>query len=437
MKRNLTKREFISIALLLFSMFFGSGNLIFPPMLGHLAGPNMWKALFGFTLTAIIFPVLGIIAVIKADGPTKLSRRVGPLFAIIYPVLIYLSIGPGIAIPRNASLAFEMSVGQYFPNNPNIKLWLLVYTVVFFAVALFLSLQPNKLVDRLGKALTPILLTLIVLLFFGAIFRIPVNVGGIDESYQSPIIKGFIEGYNTMDGLVSINFGVVILLTFNNYMINKESDKIKYTTYASFISGGILFTIYAMISYIGMITSGSYSGIQNGGEVLFRATNDIFGAFGLVVIGLIFTLACLTTAVGLITSVGQYFAQITKSKYPIWAVAFALISLVLANFGLNEILKFSVPVLVALNPVALVIILLCLFQDVFKFKRISYKLTIYTTALISIVQGLNVYGINIDFLNNLFSKLPFYNYSLEWIVPTFVMMLVSLVIGKMFNTEEI
>ena len=437
MKRNLTKREFISIALLLFSMFFGSGNLIFPPMLGHLAGTNMWKALFGFTLTAIIFPVLGIIAVIKADGPTKLSRRVGPLFAIIYPILIYLSVGPGIAIPRNASLAFEMSVGQYFPNNPNIKLWLLVYTVVFFALALYLSLQPNKLVDRLGKALTPILLTLIVLLFFGAIFRIPVNVGGIDESYQSPIIKGFIEGYNTMDGLVSINFGVVILLTFNNYMINKESDKIKYTTYASFISGGILFTIYAMISYIGMITSGSYSGIKNGGEVLFRATNDIFGAFGLVVIGLIFTLACLTTAVGLITSVGQYFAQITKSKYPIWAVAFALISLVLANFGLNEILKFSVPVLIALNPVALVIILLCLLQDIFKFKRISYKLTIYTTTIISIVQGLSIYGIQIDFLNNIFSKLPFYNYSLEWIVPTFVMMLLSLVIGKAFNTEEI
>lgn len=437
MKRKLTKREFISIALLLFSMFFGSGNLIFPPMLGYLAGPNMWKALFGFTLTAIIFPVLGIIAVIKADGPTKLSRRVGPLFAIIYPVLIYLSVGPGIAIPRNASLAFEMSVGQYFPDNSNIKLWLLVYTVIFFTAALFLSLQPSKLVDRLGKALTPILLTLIVLLFFGAIFRIPVNIGGIDESYQNPIIKGFIEGYNTMDGLVSINFGVVILLTFNNYMINKESDKIKYTTYASFISGGILFTIYAMISYIGMITSGSQLGVNNGGEVLFKATNDIFGAFGLIVIGLIFTLACLTTVVGLITSVGQYFAQITKTKYPIWAVIFALISLVLANFGLNEILKFSVPVLIALNPVALVIILLCLCQDIFKFKRISYKFAIYTTALISTVQGLNAYGIKIDFLNRLFSKLPFYNYSLEWVVPTCVMMLVSILIGKIFNTEEI
>lgn len=437
MKRNLTKKEFISIALLLFSMFFGSGNLIFPPMLGHLAGPNMWKSLFGFTLTAIIFPVLGIIAVIKADGPTKLSRRVGRLFAIIYPILIYLSVGPGIAIPRNASLAFEMSLGQYFPNSPNIKLWLLIYTLVFFVLALFLSLQPNKLVDRLGKALTPILLTLIVLLFFGAIFRIPVNIGSVDKTYQNPIIKGFIEGYNTMDGLVSINFGVVILLTFNNYMISKESDKIKYTTHASFISGGILLTIYAMISYIGMITSGSYSGIKNGGEVLFRATNDIFGAFGLIVIGLIFTLACLTTAVGLITSVGQYFAQITKSNYTIWAVSFTLISLVLANFGLNEILKFSVPILIALNPVALVIILLCIFQDVFKFKRISYKLTIYTTAIISIIQGLNVFGIKIDFLNNLFSKLPFYNYSLEWVVPTFVMMLISLVIGKAFNTEEI
>ncbi|MDO4604383.1 MAG: branched-chain amino acid transport system II carrier protein [Helcococcus sp.] len=437
MKRNLTRREFISIALLLFSMFFGSGNLIFPPMLGHLAGPNMWKALFGFTLTAIIFPILGIIAVIKADGPTKLSRRVGPLFAIIYPILIYLSVGPGIAIPRNASLAFEMSLGQYFQDNPNIKLWLLVYTVVFFAIALFLSLQPSKLVDRLGKALTPILLILIVLLFFGAVFRIPINIGSVDEAYQRPIIKGFIEGYNTMDGLVSINFGVVILLTFNNYMINKESDKIKYTTHASLISGGILFTIYAMISYIGMITSNSYSEIKNGGEVLFRATNEIFGAFGLVVIGFIFTLACLTTAVGLITSVGQYFAEITKIKYPIWAIFFALISLILANFGLNEILKFSVPVLIALNPVALVIILLCLFQDVFKFKRITYKFTIYTTAIISIIQGLKAYGIKSDFLNGIFSQFPFYNYSLEWVVPAFVMMLISLIFGKFFNTEEI
>lgn len=437
MKRNLTKKEFVSIALLLFSMFFGSGNLIFPPMLGHLAGPNMWKALLGFTLTAIIFPVLGIIAVIKADGPTKLSRRVGPLFAIIYPVLIYLSVGPGIAIPRNASLAFEMSIGQYFPGNPNIKLWLLVYTLIFFAISLFLSLQPSKLVDRIGKALTPILLALIILLFFGAIFKIPVNIGDVDSSYQSPVIKGFIEGYNTMDGLVSINFGVVILLTFSNYMINKESDKIKYTTYASFISGGILFTIYAMIAYIGMITSGTYSNISNGGEVLFKVTNNIFGAFGLIVIGLIFTLACLTTVVGLITSVGQYFAEITKTQYKTWAILFTLISLVLANFGLNEILKFSVPILIALNPVALVIILLCLFQDVFKFKRISYKLTIYTTVIIAIIQGLNAFGIKTEIFNNILSKLPLYNYSLEWVIPTFIMMLVSLVIGKIFNTEEI
>lgn len=330
-----------------------------------------------------------------------------------------------------------MSLAPYFPNSSNLNIWLLIYTIAFFAIALYLSLRPNKLVDTIGKFMTPILLALIGILFLGAVIKIPVNIGTTDLSYNNPIMKGFVEGYNTMDGLVSINFGVVILFTINNYNIKKESDKIKYTTLAGIVSGSILFIIYTILAYIGMITSGTYEGINNGGIILFNVTNEIFGVFGLIVLALIFTLACVTTVVGLITSVGDYFAKVTNTRYTFWAILFTLISLVLSNFGLNEILKFSVPILVVLNPIAMVIILLTLLQDIFKFRKISYKLTIYTTAIIALSQGLNAFGLNIEFINNIFSKLPLYEYSLEWIIPSFIVLLISLVIGKVFNTKKI
>jgi LIVCS family branched-chain amino acid:cation transporter len=433
MERKLSKQEFISISFLLFVLFFGSGNLIFPPMLGNQAGTSTFIALIGFAVTAVVFPMLGILAVSKTDGVKNLGNRVGPVFAVVYPAIIFLAIGPGIAIPRNGSLAFEMSVAPYLSEGSMILPARIIYTVLFFGLAYYLCLQPGKLVDRIGKVLTPILLGLILVFFIGAVLTIPTDVAAPTATYDSAFTTGFVEGYNTMDTLAALNFGLVIAMTIKNYKIKDERKIIKYTSGSALVAGTILLAVYAMLAYVGMISSNGNQEVSNGGRILFNVTNSVFGSFGALVLILIFTLACLTTAVGLITSVSEYFAELTNNKvtYKQWMFIYTVLSLVLANFGLNTILQFSLPILVAIYPPAIVLIVMALLQDVFQFNRLAYQTTIYTTFLISIISGLRSAGIELPVASDLTEKLPFFSEGLEWILPAIMVLVIMAIFSKM------
>lgn len=433
MERKLSKQEFISISLLLFVLFFGSGNLIFPPMLGNQAGTSTFIALVGFVVTAVVFPMLGILAVSKADGVQNLGNRVGPVFAVVYPAIIFLAIGPGIAIPRNGSLAFEMSVAPYLSEGSMILPARIIYTVLFFGLAYYLCLKPGKLVDRIGKVLTPILLGLILVFFIGAVLTIPTDVATPTATYDSAFTTGFVEGYNTMDTLAALNFGLVIAMAIKNYKIKDERKIIKYTSGSALVAGTILLAVYAMLAYVGMISSNGNQEVSNGGRILFNVTNSVFGSFGALVLILIFTLACLTTAVGLITSVSEYFAELTNNKvtYKQWMFIYTVISLILANFGLNTILQFSLPILVAIYPPAIVLIVMALLQDVFQFNRLAYQSTIYMTFLISIISGLRSAGIELPVISDLTKKLPFFSEGLEWILPAIMVLVILAIFSKM------
>lgn len=432
MDRKLSKKEFYSISMMLFGLLFGSGNLIFPPMLGNQAGSSMFLALLGFVTTAVVFPVLGILAISKSNGVENLGRRVGPLFAVIYPAIVFLAIGPGIAIPRNGSLAFEMSVVPYMTEGQSLIIPRLIYTILFFGLTYFLSFTPGKMVDRLGKILTPVLFLLIILFFVGSVFNLPINISKPTEIYQAPFVTGILEGYNTMDILAALNYGFVVALTIKRYQIEDEKSIIKYTSGAGFIAGVLLFIVYSMLAYVGMITSAGNQEVANGGGILFNITNNVFGSFGSIILILIFTLACLTTAVGLVTSVSEYFTELTKNKvsYTQWITFFTLLSFILANFGLNSILKFSLPVLAAIYPTAIILIVMALLQDVFNFKQLSYKGTIYITLFISIISGFKVAGINLPILSNVTSVLPFHSESLEWILPAVITLIVLNIFSK-------
>lgn len=438
MENRLTKKEFLSVSLMLFAMFFGSGNLIFPPMLGNRAGTAMVPSMLGFSITAVLVPVLGILAVAKTNGVQKLGERVGPLFAIIYPAVIFLAIGPGIAIPRNGSLAFEMSVLPYLSESSSVVVWRIVYTVAFFALGYYLSLTPSKLVDRMGKLMTPVLLALIVVFYFGAVLKIPAQVAGATEEYAKPILKGFLKGYDTMDALAALNFGLVIALTIRSYQVTQEREVIKYASGAGLIAGVILFVVYAMLAHVGQIASLEMAGASNGGQILFQVTEQVFGPLGAVVLILIFTLACLTTVVGLITSVSAYFEELFDQKisYKAWATIFTLTSLVLANFGLDWILGFSVPILVAIYPAAIVLILMALFQDVFHFRSLSYKVTVYVVLFLSILQGLKVANVEIPFLHQWVSYLPFSADGLEWALPALLMIIICAGLGERSGKDK-
>ena len=273
----------------------------------------------GFLLTAVVLPVLGVIVVARFDGLDKLSGKAGKRFAFIFTVLIYLSIGPGLGIPRAASIPFEMAVSPYLPKDANRTLWMVLYSALFFLVALWLCLNPGKLVQRIGRVLTPSLLILLVLLFISFVTKGNVNVAPALDSYQSSaFLKGFTEGYNTMDTIAALNFGLVISTTLVSFGLNEKKDRITHTVYAGIFAGSILAIVYMMLSYMGMCSSGVYAVQENDAWTLRCIVQQVFGNGGAILLAAIFTLTCLTTCVGLINSISQFFSILFKNFVEIY-----------------------------------------------------------------------------------------------------------------------
>ena len=272
-----------------------------------------------FLLTAVVLPVLGVIVVARFDGLDKLSGKAGKRFAFIFTVLIYLSIGPGLGIPRAASVPFEIAVSPYLPNDANRALWMVLYSALFFLVALWLCLNPGKLVQRIGRVLTPSLLILLVLLFISFVTKGNVNVAPTLDSYQSSaFLKGFTEGYNTMDTIAALNFGLVISTTLVSFGLNEKKDRITHTVYAGIFAGSILAIVYMMLSYMGMCSSGVYAVQENGTWTLRCIVQQVFGGRGAILLAAIFTLACLTTCVGLINPISHFFSILFKNFVEIY-----------------------------------------------------------------------------------------------------------------------
>lgn len=429
---NLSKKDLRLVSLMLFSLFFGAGNLIFPPFLGQSAGTATWISMLGFFITAVGFPVLGVIAVAKSGGLRNLAQRVNPIFATVFTVLIYLSIGPCLGIPRAGSLPFEMAVAPFLKDtNISMILARFLYTLVFFSLAYWLCLSPSKLVDRIGKFLTPILLALITLVFVSAIFK-PLGSYGIatGDYASSPFVKGFLEGYLTMDTIAALNFGIVISFAIKSKGVKSEKAVVSCSIKAGIIAGALLIAVYSMLCHLGATSGGRFGGTENGAQTLSNVMTYLFGEPGAILLAVIFTVACLTTCVGLITSCSEYFASLnSKVKYITWVRILSLSSMILANMGLTKILAVSVPVLNAIYPIAIMLIVLAILDKLFKGNKIVYLLTILFTGIVSVIDALSQAGFNIEILVRYFSKLPLYSQGLGWILPA----LIGIVIGTILN----
>ena len=430
---KLGKKNLLVVSVMLFALFFGAGNLIFPPFLGQNAGVNTLPAMVGFLVTAVILPVLGVVVVARFDGLEKLGRQVGKRFALVFAVLIYLSIGPGLGIPRAASVPFEMAVAPYLPENSNAALWMAAYSLVFFLVALWLCLNPGKLVDRIGRGLTPVLLVLLTLLFVCFLFRGEKQVALPQEDYaHAPLLKGFTEGYNTMDTIAALNFGLVISTTLGSFGLEQKRDKMRYTVRAGLLAGTILALVYAMLSYMGMCSSGVYEIQENGAWTLRCIVYQVFGSIGAVLLAAIFTLACLTTCVGLINSISQYFSMLfQKVSYRAWVYIITFFSFLVCNLGLSMILSISIPVLNAIYPVAIVLILLGLSHDLWKNNRFAYPMTVAGTAVVSVLFALGEAGVPLGGVNTLLHGLPMYKLGFGWVSVAAAMLLLSLAVNAL------
>lgn len=418
MKQKLSFINRIWIGFMLFSMFFGAGNLIFPPFLGYSAGRYLWRGLAGFLVSAVFLPVLGVGAVALAGGLEKLTERVHPKFSLIFPLLIYLSIGPFLAIPRTAGTSYEMAVLPLLGKYGGHRLQL-IYTLLFFTAACLISLRPDKLSNWLGKVMTPCLLFLVALIFIGCICW-PVGQWAAPlSSYQeNPAIQGFLEGYQTMDTMAALNFGIVIALNIRTKGVTKETFIVRETIFSGVIAGALLALIYGALAYIGSLAGTGISGAENGANILTWAVEELYGRNGLLILAVIFFISCFNVCIGLISCCSEYFStQFPRLPYPGWAVLFSCISFGIANIGLTRILAFSVPVIHSIYPVAIVLIILSFIHPWISRLPLIYPCCIFATALVSIAESLGkIPGWTVTIFSFL-KHLPGYSLGFSWLLP--------------------
>lgn len=429
---KMDRKNLLLVSLMIFSMFFGAGNLIFPPLLGQLSGTNMIVSMAGFLISAVGLPILAIAVVAKAGGLHIMASRVHPRFALFFTILIYLSIGPFLGIPRAASLAFEMGISPFLSNSIGISnLPLFIYTIVYFGIAYWLCMSPTKLVDRFRKVLTPTLLVLITSIFAYGLFKPIGSIGApIGDYAKNPLLQGFLDGYMTMDAIAALNFGIVITIALRGMGITEEKRLVSNTIKAGTMAGLLLVIIYGMLAYLGAVSQTRFGVTENGAQTLTNVVFYLFGQKGSVLLGVIFSLACLTTSVGLLTSCSQYFARLMpKVSYKAWIAILSLSSMTFANVGLTQILKISVPVLTAIYPMAIVLMVLALFNNFFKGNSYVYLFTMISTSFVSILEALGQFGLKFDVLN----ILPFYSSGLGWIIPAFVGAIVGFIYGSLSN----
>ncbi|WP_100332228.1 branched-chain amino acid transport system II carrier protein [Bacillus xiapuensis] len=413
------KFDTLFIGLMLFSMFFGAGNLIFPPHLGAQSGTSYWLAMAGFIVTSVGLPFAVLLAVsLVKDGAPAIANRVHPVFSAVFMFGVYLSIGPFLGIPRNANVAYEMGVKPFLPEAWNPSLMLFLYTFVFFALVYIISLDPSKMEKYLSRWITPVLLVAMVVLCAIGFAKLDAPLQTPAEGYQSgALFKGFIEGYNTMDALAALAYGIVILTSIRQKGISDRKALTKYTWKAAIIAGFLLSLVYISLGVIGgrMAANGSFA---DGTDILSAASIQLLGQNGTILLGLIFTLACFTTVVGLTTSCSQYFAKLfPKAGYKTQVFVLTLVGFTLANMGLAQILKVSVPFLVTAYPLTIVLIALTFFHRYFKHAKKVYGCTVLCTGVFAVLGGLHTAGVHLGPLQTVREHLPLSAYGLEWAVP--------------------
>lgn len=428
----------VATALMLFSMFFGAGNLIFPPMIGVEAGTSFLPAILGFLGTGVLLPVLAVIAIsLSGNNVRDLARRGGVIFGICFPILAYLSIGAFYALPRTGAVSFETAITPL--TGWDSLLASAVFNILFFGVALALSWNPNKIVDTLGRFLTPILAILLAILITLSVATMNGQPADPTEKFETaPFATGLLEGYLTMDSIAALAFSIVVISTLRYKGVPEGAPLVKGTILAGLGAGLLLAAIYLGLGVIGQVIEDG-SQYENGAPLLADAALQTMGQPGQIVFALIVLLACLTTAVGLITSTSEFFNTIFPGvSYKAWAIIFTVASILMATQGLNTVMTVAAPVITFLYPPAITLIFVALIEPLFR-KNVyfywAYRLPIWVAVIWSAITVFISLGWGADLLTPIVGWAPMQDLSLGWVLPVVVAFVIGLVVDFMQKRE--
>lgn len=431
---RLKGQDILALGFMTFALFLGAGNIIFPPSAGMAAGGQIVPAAIGFLLTGVGLPLLTVVALARVGGGMdRLTAPLGRWAGLALAVAVYLAIGPLFATPRTATVSFEMGIAPFAGHSGGP---LLIYTSLFFLAVLFLVLNPGRLIDRVGKFITPVLLAALLVLGCAALFAPAGPIGVTAESYRaSPLLKGFLDGYLTMDALGALVFGIVIATAIRDRGVTEPALVTRYSMIAGVIAAIGLSLVYLALFYLGATSQGIAGDASNGVQVLTTYVQHTFGSTGSLLLAVVITLACLTTAVGLTAACGEFFSGVLPVSYRTVVVVFTAFSLLVSNQGLTQLISVSVPVLVGLYPLAIVLVALSLLDRLWISPRRIFVPTMAVTLIFGLVDGFAAAGFD-QLVPELFKQLPLAAQGMGWLLPVLVTLLATIVVDRVVGTSQ-
>ena len=417
--KTLSPANLLALGFMTFALFLGAGIIIFPPSAGLQAGENLWPTAIGFLITAVGLPLLTLVALARVGGGIQeLTAPLGKMPGLILAILVYLAIGPLFATPRTATVSYEVGIVGLVEDS-----WqaLLIYSLVYFAVVLVLALKPGRLVDNIGKLITPVLLLALAIIGISALLFPAGDLSQATPAYrEAPLVEGILQGYLTMDALGALVFGVVITRAIRDRQVQETHIVTRYTIIAAVIAAIGLALVYLALFQLGATSSSLVAEGANGGQILAAFMQYRFGAAGSFLLAAVITLACLTTAVGLISACGAFFSREFPVSYEQVVWVFTIFCMAVSNQGLDSLIRISIPVLVWLG----------LFSSSLARPQNIMRPVMLVALVFGIVDGLKQAGFvakDTAWLN----ALPFSSQGLGWLLPAVIMLLIALVVDRL------
>lgn len=414
-------KDIVVIGFALFAMFFGAGNLIFPPTLGKMVGAHFYLAIIGFLITGVGLPLLGIIASAKIGGGFEnMANRVGKVFSIISGTALILAIGPLLAIPRTAATTYELGVKPLFPwFNP------LLAIIIYFIINLLFVLKPSSIIDNIGKILTPVLLAMLSLIIIKGIIQ-PIG-SEVNVPISNVFSKSLLEGYQTMDAMASVIFSSIILTSVISRGYTKKGEILSTTVKSGFVAIIGLAFVYGGLTYLGSQTTGILPENIAKTELVVEIARRTLGSFGSIALSISVALACLTTSIGLTATAADFFTRtVTKGKvsYTANVLIITTISLIISSMGVDNIVKFASPILNILYPVVIVLIITTLMGPLIKHDKVIAA-TVYAALIVSILDTLVTLNLVQGYIKSFLYLLPLSRNGFAWVIPSLITMFIT------------
>lgn len=428
MNKGKTIKDVLVVGFALFAMFFGAGNLIFPPYLGFGSAANWFQGFMCFILTDVGLSILAILVIAKfTNGAEGITEVLGKKLSTVLLAANAICLGPLIAIPRTAATTFEFAVQPLFPF---INSW--VASILFFAVVIILSIKPSKVMDIVGAVLSPIMLLALAFLIFKGVTQ-PLGIPGTGAAVKSVVREGIKAGYQTMDMMGAIILSVAVVTSIVQRGYTAAKSKFKMIALAGVVSAVGLFSVYCGLAYLGASVSTVFPTTLSQAELLIAITSGLLGKGGVILLGVIVFAACLTTAIGLLSSCATYFSGLSKGKvkYETLVIVMAIISCGISNFGISTIISLAAPILELIYPVLVVLIFLRVFSEWIK-TDLVYRWAAGGAFVISVLSLIETYSK----MNLGISRMPLHEYGFPWVVPAIICGFLGLIIEKLKNKKS-